>query len=200
KPVGPVGAQNVYANNGYIIAGSMLERLTGKSWEDLMMTEVFGLLGIKSAGFGAPGRPGQIDQPLGHAVQGHNRRSIAAGPGSPNDNPVALGPAGRVHMSVSDMLVYLRAHRDRKADYLKDESWQMLHTPHFGDTYALGWVVRPDGCLWHNGSNTLWYGEVLIDPKAGMVGAVCANDAAPDTMKAVGAVLKSARAAAQGVS
>ncbi|MCA1935588.1 MAG: beta-lactamase family protein [Asticcacaulis sp.] len=199
KPVGPVGAQNVYANNGYIIAGAMLEQLSGKSWETLIQTELFTPLGLTNAGFGAPGRPGQMDQPLGHAVNGHKRKPMPVGPGLPTDNPVALGPAGRVHMSMADMLLYLRAHRDRPVSLLKPESWDALHTPHFGDNYALGWVVRPDGSLWHNGSNTMWYGEVLVDAKTGTVAAACANDAAPDTMTAVGSVLMSARAAAKPV-
>ncbi|ADU13966.1 serine hydrolase domain-containing protein [Asticcacaulis excentricus] len=197
KPVGPVGAQNVYANNGYIIAGTLLEQLTGKSWETLIQAELFTPLGITSAGFGAPGRPGQVDQPLGHAVNGHTRKPLPVGPGRPTDNPVALGPAGRVHMSMSDMLTYLQAHRDRPVNLLKSESWDALHTPHFGDDYALGWVVRPDGTLWHNGSNTFWYAEVLVDTRSGSVAAACANDAASDTQVAVGQVLTSARQAAK---
>ncbi|MDC7683110.1 serine hydrolase [Asticcacaulis sp. BYS171W] len=196
KPVGPVGKQNVYSNNGYIVAGAMLETLTGKAWEALMQQEVFTPLAIENAGFGAPGRPGQIDQPLGHAVQGHNRKPMPVGPKSANDNPVALGPAGRVHMPIASMLTYLRAHRDRPATFLRAESWAALHTPHFGDDYALGWVVRPDGSLWHNGSNTMWYAEVLVDVKTGTVACATANDFAPDTQKAVGEVLMSARAAA----
>ncbi|ESQ80976.1 serine hydrolase [Asticcacaulis sp. YBE204] len=196
KPVGPAGKQNVYSNNGYIVAGAMLEKLTGKPWETLIQQEVFAPLGIEAAGFGAPGRPGQVDQPLGHAVQGHTRKPMPVGAKLPNDNPVALGPAGRVHMPIASMLNYLRAHRDQPATFLKAESWQALHTPHFGDDYALGWVVRPDGSLWHNGSNTMWYAEVLVDIKTGTVACATANDAAPDTLKAVGEVLMSARAAA----
>lgn len=196
KPVGPVGAQNLYSNNGYIIAGAMLEQLSGKSWESLIQAEVFAPLGIERAGFGAPGHKGALDQPLGHAVQGQSRRPVPPGANETNDNPVALGPAGRVHMPVADMLIWLKAHRDRPESFLKAESWAALHTPHFGDNYALGWVVRPDGALWHNGSNTLWYGEVLVDAKSGVVCAACANDAAPDTMAAVASVLKSAQAAA----
>ena len=94
------------------------------------------------------------------------------------------------------MLTYLRAHRDRPAKFLKADSWTKLHTHPFGGNYALGWMVRNDGALWHNGSNTMWYGEVLVDVKTGAVCAVCANDAAPDTKTAVADVLMSARAAA----
>ncbi|ESQ92757.1 beta-lactamase [Asticcacaulis sp. AC460] len=194
-PVGPLAGQTAYSNNGYIVAGAMIEVATGKSWETLIQDQVFKPLGITSAGFGAPGTAGKVDQPLGHLAQGANRMPAPVGPGLLNDNPVALGPAGRVHMSMGDMLVYLAAHRDR-TDLLKPDSWTKLHTPPFGGDYALGWVVRPDGAIWHNGSNTVWYGEILVDAAAGVVCTACGNDAAPQTMAAVGQALMAARAAA----
>lgn len=195
KSVGPLGGQTAYSNNGYIVAGAMLETAVGQSWEALIQDQVFKPLGITSAGFGAPGTAGKVDQPLGHLAQGASRMPAPVGPGLLNDNPVALGPAGRVHMAMGDMLLYLAAHRDRTA-LLKAESWARLHTPPFGGDYALGWVVRPDGAIWHNGSNTVWYGEILVDAKAGVVCAACGNDAAPQTMTAVGQALMAARAAA----
>lgn len=195
KPAWAVGAQMGYSNNGYVIAGAMLETLTGKPWETLIQTEVFKPLGIRRAGQGAPGRKGRIDEPLGHTVKDGKRVPDPAGvPGS--DNVVALGPGGRVHMPLSDMLTYLKAHRDRPARFLKAESWTKLHTAHFRDNYALGWFVRPDGALWHNGSNTMWYAEVFVDPEGGSVCAACANDAATDTKTAVAEMLMSAYSAA----
>lgn len=195
KPVGAIGAQMSYANNGYIVTGAMLERLTGKSWETLIQAEVFKPLGIKHAGQGAPGTPGRIDQPLGHAITDGKRVPQPVG-GPDSDNVAAMGPAGRVHMPLADMLTYLKAHRDRPAKFLKTESWTKLHTPPFGGNYALGWFVRTDGALWHNGSNTVWIGEALVDVKKGAVCVACANDAAPETMTLIDDVLMSARAAA----
>lgn len=194
KRAGAPGAQNVYSNNGYVVVGAMLEKLTGKAWETLIQKEVFAPLGVKHAGLGAPGEPGRIDQPIGHAVVKGERTPHPPG-GPDDDNPVAMGPAGRVHMPLADMLVYLRAHRDRPARFLKPATWDKLHTPHFGDNYALGWFTRKDGRLWHGGSNTLWMAEVLVDPKTGSVSAACANDAADTTQKAIEEVLLSARAA-----
>jgi CubicO group peptidase (beta-lactamase class C family) len=195
KPVAAVGAKMSYSNNGYIIAGAMLEKRTGKPWETLIQKEVFKPLGIKRAGQGAPGRAGRIAHPLGHTMKDGKRVPDPAG-APESDNVAAMGPAGRIHMPLADMLLYLKAHRDRPAAFLKAESWSKLHTPHFGDTYALGWFVRNDGGLWHNGSNTMWYGEVLVDPKNGAVCVACANDAAPDTMTSVGEALMCARGAA----
>jgi hypothetical protein len=78
-------------------------------------------------------------------------------------------------MSLRDMLHYLIAHRD-KSEFLKPQTWTMLHTPPFGGDYAMGWLVRPDGARWHNGSNTLWYAEALFDSANGVAAAAACND------------------------
>jgi CubicO group peptidase (beta-lactamase class C family) len=153
----------------------MLEAKLGAPWESLIRARLFEPLRMRSAGFGAPGTAGALDQPVGHAGDPSGTSLASFGPGAPvNDNPAALGPAGRVHASLDDMLVYLGAHRDR-ASLLRSESWDRLHTPPFGGEYAMGWVVRRDG-LWHNGSNTLWYAEILFDRARGVVAAAAAND------------------------
>ena len=196
-PLGPMTSTYSYSNNGYIVAGTMLEVKLGRSWEELIGTRLFQSLGLSTAGFGAPGHAGATDQPIGHAWSG-GRQSRLAYPvgGAVSDNPAVLGPAGRVHMSLQDVLRYLAAHRDR-TDYLKPESWKMLHTPPFGGDYAMGWIVRGDGTLWHNGSNTLWYAEVLVDAAQGIVAAAAANDGyLAKSQPAVGHALLEAAAAA----
>src|SRR5947209_5537965 len=63
----PRGSKFIYSNEGYAIAGAMIERVTGRAWEDLMRERIFEPLGMKSAGFGTPASPGEVDQPWGHA-------------------------------------------------------------------------------------------------------------------------------------
>ena len=180
-PAGPIGDGMVYSNSGFVIAGAMLETLLDAPWEALVRQHVFAPLGLGSAGFGPPGTPGSLDAPVGHSMGllgsiGLNRRRVAHPPGPDRaDNPAVLGPAGRVHMTLPDLLAFLAAHRDRTA-FLSPEGWDRLHTPPFGGGYALGLIVRGDGALWHNGSNTLWYAEALIDPARGVVAAAAAND------------------------
>jgi CubicO group peptidase (beta-lactamase class C family) len=199
EPVGAVAAQMLYSNSGYVIVGAMMEQRLGATWEALIAERLFAPLGLASAGFGAPGTPGALDAPAGHALDPADAAGgrVAFPPGvAITDNPFVLGPAGRVHMSIPDMLVYLAAHRDG-ADLLTPASWQTLHTPPFGGDYALGLIVRPDGTLWHSGSNTLWYAEVLIDAAKGVVAAAAANDGAvQQSAPAVGSALLSAAAAA----
>jgi CubicO group peptidase (beta-lactamase class C family) len=193
-PTGAMGATYEYSNNGYVVAGAMLEARLGKSWEHLIREHLFEPLQLASAGFGAPGQKGKIDQPVGHAG-GEDRRAYPIG-GIVTDNPVALGPAGRIHMSLPDLLRYLSAHRDRSA-YLRPDTWTALHTPPFVGNYAMGWIVRGNGALSHAGSNTLWYAEVLVDPAAGIAAAAGSNDGyMAKSAPAVGRALIEAAAAA----
>ena len=108
---------------------------------------------------------------------------------------MVIGPAGRIHMSLADLLAYLAAHRDRTG-LVTPASWTTLHTAHFGDSYALGWNLQSDGRYTHDGSNLLWYAVAAFDPKAGVAAAAAANDGRPLAWSAVG---DAARAAWQAV-
>jgi CubicO group peptidase (beta-lactamase class C family) len=196
-PVGPMTTTYEYSNNGYVVVGAMLEAKLGASWETLMRKHFFEVLRLFTAGFGAPGRKGATHQPVGHAQESHGAAMQARPVGaSITDNAVVIGPSGRVHMSLQDLLRYLSAHRDR-TDYLKPETWTVLHTPPFGGTYAMGWVVGGDGALTHDGSNTLWYAAVLVHAASEIVAAAAANSGdLPKMMPAVGRTLMEAAAAA----
>lgn len=173
-PAGRKEAYFAYSNSGYVVAGAMLEARLGAPWEKLIEDHVFAPLKMSSAGFGAPGTPGAFDQPIGHAA-GASGALEPYPPGAPvNDNPAVLGPAGRVHVAFDDLLAYLSAHCSRSA-FLRPESWQTLHRPPFGGSYAMGWERRGD-VIWHNGSNTLWYCEMQADLARGIVAAAATND------------------------
>lgn len=182
-PIGPKEQSFEYSNTGYVIAGAMLEAKLGAPWETLIQQHVFDPLNMASAGHGAPGTPGAYDQPVGHAagpttVTNGQRTTplLPFPPGSPlSDNPAALGPAGRVHAAFEDVLKYLATHCAGASPFLRRESWDLLHTPPFGGPYAMGWARR-ENALWHNGSNTLWYAEVMFDVSRGCVAAAAAND------------------------
>lgn len=159
----------LYSNLGYIAAGQMLADAAGTEWEALIRDELFAPLSLQSAGFGPPGRTG-LPAPWGHNASG--RAIDPAGAGA--DNRPAFGPAGTVHLNAEAMLRYLRAHLTRDPELLPPELWATLHTPPEGD-YAMGWVRRDDGSLWHNGSNTMWYAEAVIDHASGRAAFVAVN-------------------------
>ncbi len=196
-PVAGPGAKYLYSNAGYAIAGAVAERVTGKSWEDLMRERIFGPLGMKSAGFGAPGRPEALDQPRGHTAAG---KPVEPGPGS--DNPAAIGPAGTVHATIADwghfIALHLRAGRGKPA-LLRPETFVRLHRPPDGADYAAGWGVttRPGAkgpVLTHAGSNTMWYAVAWLAPESGFAVLVATNQGGDTAAKAcdeaAGAVIR----------
>ena len=53
EPVFPIGEHH-YSNAGYVIVAAMLEKISGKSYEELLSERVFIPLNLKSPGFGYP--------------------------------------------------------------------------------------------------------------------------------------------------
>jgi CubicO group peptidase (beta-lactamase class C family) len=170
NPANAAGEFN-YANGGYIVVGSMLETLTGQSWETLMTNNVFLPLGMLNTGFGAPGEPGELDQPWGHQVQAGQLTAIPPGPGA--DNRQAIGPAGTIHTTMNDYALFMFAHLEGElgvAGLVSADTFRFLHAPVGGHDYALGWRVD-DGHAWaegpllfHLGTNLRWVANAGIVP------------------------------------
>lgn len=181
-PVGRPGSF-AYANLNYVVAGAAIETITGGSWEDAMRAEVFGPLGLSSAGFGAPPDPNA----WGHRqVGGQPTPMDPSSPGA--DNPLALGPAGTAHMTIADYARWIGAICG-EGDWLSDDSLARLNTTaEANPAYSLGWMVQPappSGAfaglaqsLAHEGSNTLWHTIAVVAPTAGLAVFTFANDGA----------------------
>jgi CubicO group peptidase (beta-lactamase class C family) len=182
------GTGFLYPNSGFVVAGHIAEQATGLSWEELMRTEVFGPLGLTSAGFGPP----DPDRAPSGLVPGGQTPRPARGYA---DNPQVLGPAGTVHMTLPDLARFGAAHlagaTGQMDPYLPQAAWRHLHTAPDGSDYAVGWVVDLErDLLWHNGSNTMWLAELRISPQSGRVAAAAANFA--DSEDQLSAVLDAA--------
>lgn len=164
-----------YSNAGYIIAGAVLEKLTGISWEALMKEKLFSPLEMYSCGFGPPASPSleEPDQPWGHVFEDSN--IIPVPPGLNADNPKTLGPAGTVHCSMSDWLKYLSIHIEgfnrKDTLILSAEGFKKLHSDYRGQGYSVGgWVVgrrswAKGTVLSHGGSNSMNLAVVFVAPK-----------------------------------
>lgn len=195
-PESPPGTQTLYSNLGYVIAGAMIERVSGVSWEDGLRRDILDPLGMTRAGFGGPGTPGELDQPWPHREGGRPHR--VNGPEA--DNPPVLGPAGTVHAPIEDWARFiadlLRGLRGEPA-LLRPETYRALTTPPFENRYALGWGVaeRPwagGRALNHTGCNTLYFANAWVAPERDFAVLVCANqgeDAFPATDAAAAALI-----------
>jgi CubicO group peptidase (beta-lactamase class C family) len=187
------GAKFAYSNLGYTLAGAVIERVAGKTWEELIAERIFDPLGLKTAGFGPQSSLGRVDAPLGHRVLPDGKLvAMLAGPNG--DNPEVLGPAGTVHLSVLDFAVWAGWHAGagkRGPALVHRDTFQKLHamivemplkpdaavgTPSSG-RYGLGMgeitlaAVSPQPLLFHGGSNQMNLAYIVLQPKydVGMV-------------------------------
>lgn len=180
QPLATKRGTYAYANSNFIIAGAIAEKLYNRDYEHLLITELLGPLGVTTAGFGAPGRGGNvIDQPWGHstAVLGI-RRAIQPGPGA--DNPPVFGPAGRLYLSLADWTRWcqavIRAARGEKSPWSPATGRTLVTAPSVdatGSGYAFGWGVGKrawagptERVLSHAGSNGRWYAVAWLAPDA----------------------------------
>ena len=160
-----------YQNANFILAAAMMEQRTGKSWEDMMKTELFQPLGMTTAGFGAPGAVNQVNEPWGHTDESGQRVA------SQGDNTPGLGPAGTVHASLQDWARFIRLHLDGSEGslVLSPTSLARLHTQYqtnnmYPNRYGWGWIMYDESgvALGHDGSNGLWYCSCQVIPGKGV--------------------------------
>jgi CubicO group peptidase (beta-lactamase class C family) len=186
-PTGTRGAFE-YANANYILVGAAIERIKGQSWEAAIQAELFAPLGLTSAGFGAPtANTAGGANVWGHRGEGEAR--VAVDPATPGaDNPMALGPAGTVHMSLVDYAAWLRLFLTDGGGWLAPDTLARLTTSGpvagTGTPYALGWIAPPrvawagGPVLTHDGSNTLWYATAVVAPARGAAFIALTNQGA----------------------
>ena len=157
-PAGPRGGYH-YSNMAFVAAGAAAERATGRSFEQLMRTEIAEPLGLGSLGFGSTRR----GEPLGH----RNGHPVT---GPEGDNPLMWAPAGGLHMSLGDWAKFAidqMTGRRGGGRLLKAESYAFLQRAPEGHQSAVDWGVqdKPFGkLLIHTGSNGLWYALTALAP------------------------------------
>jgi CubicO group peptidase (beta-lactamase class C family) len=201
----PSGQRFEYSNLGYTLAGAITEKVTGKTWEELVVARIFEPLKLASAGFGPQSTMGRVDAPLGHAVDKNGKlQAFLAGPWG--DNPPIIGPAGTAHMNVLDFATWAAWNSTEGRigpPLVKPETVRKMHskvidmptkpdapvgTPSSGG-YGLGWGTvtlpfSPEPFVFHGGSNNMNLAYILLQPnkQLGMVlmtnvSGAAANDA-----------------------
>jgi CubicO group peptidase (beta-lactamase class C family) len=178
-PLSPPGTTFLYSNLDYVLVGTILEEKTGRSWEELVRGEVLEPLKLTTAGFGAPGTRDALTQPRGHRANGNSLTSVEPGPRA--DNVAFFGPAGTMHMSITDIARWGQEHLrgERGIDgLLRAATYRTIHAPPASAEYAFGWVIQERSgsrVMWHNGSNTMWYAIVAFNPAADRAVVIVTN-------------------------
>ncbi|RIV84995.1 serine hydrolase [Aurantiacibacter zhengii] len=196
-----------YDNILYIVAGQLIEEVTGQTWEEYVKAEVLDRGGMTSSTTSYAMRYAEDNRALGHARV--NGRVRGDGPLSVLDEDEQLGaaalPAGGIAMSANDLAQWLKIQLAHGAlpgggrlfsEETAREMWQpvtvMPTTTWPGDlavanadytAYALGWTVedyRGHRLVWHNGAvfGSIAAVALLPDENVGLAIVVNAEEGA----------------------
>jgi CubicO group peptidase (beta-lactamase class C family) len=153
-----------YSNLGYVVAGLMLEVVTGESWEALLEERLFTPLAMAHAGFGTPATPGLVDAPWGHDPLPKDAASRPV--------PEAFGPSGTVHANLADLMGYVRLYLDGgwgpQGRVISEAALSEIETPRLHH-YGFGWLLGDDEngqlVMWHNGNIGTFYSTLVLFPE-----------------------------------
>ena len=161
-----------YSNLGFHIAGAMLERALGTSYEDAMAARVYAPLGITDAGWGPQAAAGSVSQPVAHSWISNGSWLAREG----FDNPPVNNSSGRAHMSLASWGRVLRevlrveagAPTIAAAEVARQTtSAAVTVTP--TESYGMGWSISTRSwakgkVLYHDGSNGANTSLAIIAP------------------------------------
>lgn len=163
EPVEMGGESHSYSNGGFIIAGLLLERCSGKSWEQLVdaFTDQFGV----EAFIGFPSQESTA------GTHGHKKKSGKYKPVTP-DEEEELGsffaPAGNLSVSILELSRLMAQHLQGLMgmdNILRSTTYEKLH---YGlEDYALGWYNGKIGDTeqqfsYHGGSLGTYSSAIMI--------------------------------------
>jgi CubicO group peptidase (beta-lactamase class C family) len=183
-------ATSLYTSDGYLIAGSMLERAAGVDFEQLARERMFAPLGLTSMTYGGEGHgPPRV---LGHEARRLGpSRPVPYEPAEYGARPFGA-PAGFLRATVPDLLRYLDFHLrgdNGSSPLLDQQTLRRLHRAPAGEPFALGWqtdVMRnaagepQEHSVYHGGYTGRSRANVWFVPETGWATAIVTNDGRGD--------------------
>jgi CubicO group peptidase (beta-lactamase class C family) len=182
----PLGVTWSYCNSGFVLAGRVIEKLTGKTWDEALQERIITPLGLQHTVTLAE------DALLHSAAVGH----VAEGEAEPQRAPVwqlprSIGPAGLITASVADVLAFARMHlcggvaadgtrvvSEASAAAMTDKHADLPDKHTLGDSWGLGWIrFGWDGSrlIGHDGSTIGQNAFLRLLPDQGLAVAVLTN-------------------------
>jgi CubicO group peptidase (beta-lactamase class C family) len=147
EPRYPPGTDHYYCNDGYLVAGSMIEKASGHPFEDFARQRLFEPLELKSPRFGHGAENENDSSVWGHEARSFGRTRAVRPDSAEYGDPPFGSPGGFLYCSVPDLLRYVNFQMqgaNGQGRLLKPESFERLFTPREGISYgnALGWHVE----------------------------------------------------------
>lgn len=153
------GDRYKYSNSGYVLLGSILEKITGQSYELYLKKNIFAPLGMKDS---------QLDNPcciLDFRASGYHLGEDGTLINAPYFDPSNAYSAGAIISTVEDMHLWDQAFHSEKL--LKKSFIDQMFTPSKGEhdyMYGYGWIIQdtPFGKLVAHSGGIPGFSSVLL--------------------------------------
>ncbi len=193
RPVSSFRSRFAYVNNLWLVSARVLERVTGRTWEQAVASDIFQPLAMSRTNTGFQG----LWSDSNHSTP-HQGKKGAIQPLRDNwpfkDWVYTYGPAGGINSNVEDMGKYVQMQLG-VTPLIQAESLAVMHSPHVlvggakkeqpkaifelgMASYCLGWIrqeLHPSTLIWHNGGTSGCKTVVGFCPDAGMGIVVLSN-------------------------
>ncbi len=192
EPNRPLHARYQYNNLMFLVAGVLIERVSGSTWEEFVRLKLLGPLEMKTSTFSVNDSQKTTDFSLPYREQKGEVKEI------PFRNIDAIGPAGSINSSVNEMVNWLSMQLGKGKfngrEIIPEKGLAEVHTPQIvagGDlkydesfyaTYAMGWMVTSDRghpTLAHGGGIDGFTSHIRFLPKDQLGVVVLTNSSSP---------------------
>jgi CubicO group peptidase (beta-lactamase class C family) len=143
----PMGATWSYCNSGFVLAGRVIEQLTGDTWDAALQRRLLAPLGLTNT-VTLPEQALLHRAAIGHVeVDGEAKQAPAWG------LPRSMGPAGLITSTAADVLAFARMHltgglapdgtrvlSGAAAREMTDKHADLPDRDTLGDSWGLGWI------------------------------------------------------------
>jgi CubicO group peptidase (beta-lactamase class C family) len=161
EPSGPPRAQWRYNSLMYVVAGRIVEKVSGESWESFVASRLLVPLDMRRTLLSAEAMEADSNHASPYTIREGRVQKMPMLMGLS-----AIAPAGAVQTSVRDLARWLTFQATRTPGLLDERTWRELHRPQAEmpesdqpevrhRSYALGWIhetYRGHSLVTHNGS------------------------------------------------
>ncbi|MBB5897342.1 serine hydrolase [Kutzneria kofuensis] len=182
----PLGATFSYCNSGFALAGRVIEKLTGKTWDAVLRERLIDPLGLERT-VTLPEETILLSAAIGHDVPaGESPRPV-----STFMLPRSIGPAGLITASTADLLAFVRLHltgglaesgdrllSETSARAMTELQVELPNKHAKGGSWGLGWMRFDwDGrqVIGHDGATCGQFAFLRIVPELDLAVTVLTN-------------------------
>jgi CubicO group peptidase (beta-lactamase class C family) len=195
EPSGPPRTRWRYNSLMFVVAGRIVEKVSGESWESFVQDRILFPLSMRRTFLSPEAMEADSDHASPYAIREGRVQKIPM-----LKRLSAIAPAGAVQTSVRDLARWLTFHATRSPGLLGEGAWRELHRPQAEmpapeqpeiqhPYYALGWIhesYRGHPVVFHDGAIDGFTVHIGFLPETGQGLIILTNrDHATEAMRAI---------------